>query len=70
MVKREPLEELQRAKQFDELIVVDNSRDSAEPTYERIERAREDERLPLNRKARETLAWVLANRVMHDEDEL
>ena len=39
-------------------------------TYERIERAREDERIPLNRKARETLAWVLANRVMHDEDEL
>ena len=24
----------------------------------------------LNRKARETLAWVLANTVMHDEDEL
>ena len=39
-------------------------------TYERIERAREDERIPLNRKARETLAWVLANTVMHDEDEL
>ena len=39
-------------------------------TYERIERAREDEHIPLNRKARETLAWVLANRVMHDEDEL
>ena len=39
-------------------------------TYERIERAREDERIPLNRKVRETLAWVLANRVMHDEDEL
>ena len=37
--------------------------------FERIERAREDERIPLNRKARETLAWVLANRVMHDEDE-
>lgn len=39
-------------------------------TYERIERAREDERIPLNRKARETLAWVLANKVMHYEDEL
>ena len=32
--------------------------------------AREDEHIPLNRKARETLAWVLANRVMDDEDEL
>ena len=38
-------------------------------TYERIERAREDERIPLNRKARETLAWVLANKVMHDEEQ-
>ena len=33
-------------------------------TYERIERAREDERIPLNREARETLAWVLVNKVM------
>ena len=39
-------------------------------TIERIERAREDERIPLNRPARETLAWVLTNTVMHDEDEL
>ena len=39
-------------------------------TYERIEKAREDERIPLNRTARETLAWVLANRLMADEDEL
>jgi len=39
-------------------------------TYERLERAREDERIPLNRPARETLAWVLSNRLMAVEDEL
>ena len=37
--QREPLEELQRAKQFDELIVVDNSRDGAEPTTQQGFRA-------------------------------